>query len=148
MGKPENSVQSAIEQVCQIYSVPCFREQSGALHTEKRHVFFGSWRDAQGIWHTCGKADYLLTPVICETNEVDPAFMFWAAVPLWVEAKAGAERPAKPNSCTCGKAELDHQEHFKKYVTGAGAYHLICRDSAESLVQWLREHGVIPQPKQ
>lgn len=139
MGKPENDVQAAIEQVCQIYSVPCFREQSRVLRIGKGLVFYGKWRDGRGVWHSCGKADYLLTPQI----EIGSAMLHRITVPLWVEAKAGKERAAKPNRCMCGDTALDHQEHFRKYVTGAGAYHLIVRDSAEVLIQWFREHGVI-----
>lgn len=207
MGIPENSVQSAIEQVCQIYSVPCFREQSRVLKVGNRLVFYGTWKDARGVLHSCGKADYLLTPQIVpaapkpwlvtnpswpggtwdyiyneardvyeiksdlgpKIGEIGPTMVafalvrtnnFYRGIPeppginmpiqpatatvaLWVEAKAGKERAAKPNRCMCGDTALDHQEHFRQYVTGAGAYHLIVRDSAEVLIQWFREHGTI-----
>lgn len=141
MGIPENFVQSAIEQVCQIYSVPCFREQSRVLKVGNRLVFYGTWKDARGILHSCGKADYLLTPRVPEFPD-DKRSGFWT-VPLWVEAKAGKERASKPNRCMCGDSALDHQEYFRKYVTGAGAHHLIVRDSADALVSWLKEHGAI-----
>lgn len=143
MGKPENSVQQAIEKLCQVYSVPCFREQSRVLKIGNRLVFYGTWRDAQGILHSCGKADYFLMPQIIQSPLVRPHTAESAAVPLWCEAKAGKERAAKPNRCMCGDAKLDHQEHFKRYVLESGAYHLVCRDSADELVKWFREHGVI-----
>ena len=147
MGKPENSVQQAIEQICQTYSVPCFREQSRVVRIEGgRPVYFGKWRDALGVWHSCGKTDYLLTPKIHEIVLSPNQSVIIAdgiAVPLWCEAKAGKERPAKPNRCMCGDTQLDHQDHFRKYVIESGAYHLVCRDSADELVKWFREHGVI-----
>lgn len=150
MGIPENSVQSAIEQVCQIYSVPCFREQSRVLKVGNRLVFYGTWKDARGVLHSCGKPDYLTTPRITPLPQIYDGYTaagspkLWSiVVPLWVEAKAGKERAAKPNRCMCGDTALDHQEHFHQYVTGSGAYHLIVRDSAEALVSWLKEHGAI-----
>lgn len=155
MGKPENSVQFAIEDACQRFNVPCFREQSRVITIGNRPVFFGKWRDALGVWHSCGKADYLITPrkrveIIVPASEfgegvIVPSKTIAVSLltALWVEAKAGKERPPKKNRCMCGDETLDHQEHFRKYVTGTGAYHLVVRDSADALIQWFKEHGVI-----
>lgn len=144
MGKPENSVQFAIEDACQRFRVPCFREQSRVVRIDGgRPVYFGKWRDALGVWHSCGKADYLLTPKIQILVEIHPTGIVDSVVPLWIEAKAGKERAPKLNRCMCGQKDLDHQKHFADFVTASGAYHLVVRDSADALMQWFKEHGVI-----
>lgn len=145
MGKPENAVQFAIEDACQRFNVPCFREQSRVITIGNRPVFFGKWRDALGVWHSCGKADYLITPRIRIFTDDGNVRLCREdiAVAVWVEAKAGKERPPKRNRCMCGDDLLDHQGHFRRYVTGTGAYHLVVRDSADALIQWFKEHGVI-----
>lgn len=142
MGRAENSVMQAVEQLCGIYNVPCFRIQSRVIEVADkrkpggvRPFFMGIWKDALGESHTGGMADMLLMP------SVDVNYLFddlhcesgpnYVTVPLWAELKAGRNGLSS------------EQEKFKKYVESKGAFYLSVRDSADPLIAWFREYGII-----
>lgn len=158
MGKQENYVMAAVQQCAETYSIPCFRLQSRVLMVKgsgsgsgsgngNRPMFFGRWKDALGVEHSRGMADFILHPRIQVArllHSTEMAFIAPTAVPLWCECKFGETKInlKQEAKCIC-RMSIDHQEHFRKYVTSRGAFHIVCRDSADALVSWLRGSGAI-----
>lgn len=141
MGKSENYVMKAVEDLCARYRVPCFRIHSriiDVIDKRKQSGFrpfrIGTWKDDLGNTHNGGMADLLLMPrfdvnylfsdLHCESgpNEV--------TIPLWVETKAKT-------------AQSSEQIKFQQFVEAAGAKYLLVRGSADPLIAWFREYGVI-----
>jgi hypothetical protein len=83
-------------------------------------MFMGQWRDKTGTLHYAGMADCLVTPKVgC------------CAIALWVECKAGT-----------GKLRAE-QKAFQEDVEDAGAFYLVCYDSADALIEWFKVYGVV-----
>jgi hypothetical protein len=51
-------------------------------------------------------------------------------VPLWIECKFGSGRMTQD------------QKDFKRFVEGAGAFHICAHDSADEVMAWFKSHGV------
>ena len=144
-----NGLMLAAYQCAMMMHVPAFRMQSRVFTVvgaggRQRPMFMGEWTDELGEKHTSGFSDWLMLPTI-RTNlkgELHPkvptpnlnltivASTTGICVPLFVECKA-----------LSGRLTPD-QKAFKEYVERAGAYYLELRDSADTLMEWFRAHGV------
>ena len=129
-----NAVVNAAEQVCMLYGVRSYRQNSGAMMIpdaespgRMRPMAMGQWRDRFGILHTRGKADLLITPCIYVPG---PIHHVPICIVLWCECKSGTGR-LKPD-----------QILFRDDVLDAGAFYLQINDSAEELLRWFEAHGV------
>lgn len=125
-----NSVVSACEDVCQLYRIPCFRQQSRVftvtgVNGKPRPMVIGQWRDEMGVTHTSGMADLLIAPRIRVNANIA------ATVFLWCECKYGS-----------GELSPD-QQAFKTFVEANGMYHVKAQDSADAVIEWLKLHNVI-----
>ena len=125
-----NSVVAAVEQVAQMYGVPCYRMQSRVFTVpgrggKNRPMFVGQWRDDLGVIHHGGMADLLLHPRIWQARG-EPSI----PVPLWVEAKSGS-----------GELEPE-QVAFARHVMENGGFYLVAKDSADEVLAWFKAQGV------
>jgi hypothetical protein len=124
-----NAVVHAVLDVCAVYRQQAYRMQSRCFtvigeNGHPRPMFMGQWDDLLGFHHFGGMADVLITPVI---KIVDVSVQ----VALWAE-------------CKSGKGKLSgEQEEFRDNVLAGGGYWIECRDCAEALIIWFREHGVL-----
>lgn len=125
-----NSVVAACIDVARYYCIPVYRQQSLALPGAGRPIPSGIWYDTLGQKQTKGKADLLLTPCIDLNPYYDCLKAIIIAVPLWVECKHGTGRLSP------------EQKYFKAEVEKAGAFYLLCHDSADALWTWLKDHNV------
>lgn len=143
-----NGLMLAAYQCAMMMHVPALRMQSRVFTVvgaggRQRPMNMGEWTDDLGEKHTAGMADWLMLPTI-RTNmkgELHPKVATpnmtvtivastGICIPLWVECKAGTGRLEKS------------QKAFQSYVENAGAYYLELRDSADTLMEWFRAHGV------
>lgn len=144
-----NAVGNAVEQAAALFDVACYRMNSRTFTVvgaggRERPMFFGQWRDRNGIEHKGGMADYLLMPRITMAvlNGAPPGFVpmnrpagsipekIRVVVPLWIE-------------CKSGKGDLEpSQRDFRDDVIARGAYHITCHDSADNLMAWFELMGV------
>jgi hypothetical protein len=145
-----NAVVNAVLETCAIYNVGVIRQQSRvftvATGGRTRPMYVGDWVDDFGIRHTCGMCDVLAWPRINIVRaiprgpsivpmnsrvdvlpDVNAAFV---TVPLWVECKSG------------GGSLTKEQKDFRDWVERTGAFHLLCTDSADSLIEWFGKMGV------
>jgi hypothetical protein len=133
----------AVEDICGLYGVPALRMQSRTFTVKgvggkDRPFFVGEWKDANGIKHRKGMADFLLQPrvtmhvaVKVRGEEVKVPLSF--TVPLWVECKAGT-----------GVLNEDQRE-FRDWVLSIGAAYICVTDSCEELMEWFRSKKVEKQ---
>lgn len=127
-----NAVVNAVMQVAAIYGQPAYRMQSRCFTVTgaggaDRPLFIGQWDDMTGAHHFGGMCDVLLTPLIWLPGPIRPHRI---QVPLWCECKSGTGQLT------------DEQKAFRDHVEATGGFWIECRDSADMLVAWFREHGV------
>lgn len=129
----------AVEQVCGLYRVEILRMQSRVLTVpgaagRSRPMFFGTWKDMNGVEHFAGMADFLARPRIrfnWGVSALDPVgYNTLYTVPLWIETKAGK-----------GKISAD-QEAFRHYVQQNGEFYISVKENFDELIAWFQAHGL------
>lgn len=139
-----NAVVNAVIEACGLYRVPVLRMQSRVLtlpdpnrRSGWRAFKVGEWTDEFGEKHSSGMADLLAQPRPTLSMEVvdtagERMQVNWneVAVPLWIECKSGTGRMT------------DDQKNFKRFVEGAGAFHICAHDCADEVLAWFKSHGV------
>jgi hypothetical protein len=143
VAKQENAVMYAVEQVCGLYRVELLRMQSRVFTVpgaagRSRPMFFGKWKDMNGVEHTSGMADFLARPRISikhfthgfegEPRLIGPDRL--VTVLLWIETKAGKEKMTA------------EQEAFRHYVQQNGEYYISVKENFDELIEWFRAHGL------
>jgi hypothetical protein len=152
MGRTENAVMYAVEQVCGLYRVELLRMQSRVFTVpgaagRSRPMFFGKWKDMKGEEHSSGMADFLARPrihigsLLAQMMRANPAIpangeislgLAQQAVTLlvWIETKAGKEKMTA------------EQEAFRHYVQQNGEYYISVKENFDELIAWFRDHGL------
>ena len=142
---PGNALMKCVEDVCGLHGVPFYRMQSRVFTVRgrggrDRPMITGGWRDRYGEHHTGGMPDFLLTPGVDITLDIDPAqdehgllnsvVIPLVPVALWVECKAGRDRLS------------EGQEAFRDDVLAQGGHWLLVKEGPEALLAWFKKHGV------
>jgi hypothetical protein len=113
-------------QCAAIHGQPAYRIQSRMFEVpgeegRTRPFFVGAWTDRFGNEYYGGMPDVLVTPTIELPGPIRPHRV---QIALWCEAKSGA-----------GKL-TEKQILFRENVEATSGEYLLCKDSAQTLLDW------------
>lgn len=134
-----NAVVTTILQTAAIFGQPCYRMQSRAFDVpgeegKTRPFFVGAWTDRFGQTWFGGMPDCLCTPTIelsIPGDDGKTRIKIIVQVALWVECKSGRG------------ALTEKQVRFRENVFATGGEWIECRDNADALLTWFKNHKLV-----